>query len=310
MAKSTEQPKQPLTTVKPRPKEPRKYVFRLLRKVNPALTKERDIVTFGEFHLVQSDEILWAYHEDGTPFKADEIAPAQHDNFLPRTIRYISGIKTIFVDEQEINGKEIDPKVVEANKNKDDLKFVRNQLEVPKENKTLKLYLHCCNQIKNQHPNARKFKQLQPVYEMLDFAYAEQQKVKLGQLKEEAFQKAKSARWEELKPHALYLGVLFTNEIGEERDMDSIRMDYIDAALSKPEEFLKTFASPKIKLLDKIKQLTSNGDIFYQEGAAYWKNGGAMITLIPSDVSFAEALCDFAMKEDGADFVDMLNSLV
>jgi hypothetical protein len=274
------------------------------------------------------DEIYWPYKVDDegsyTPVKFDyEIQPEDRIEYLPRTIRYIYGAKTIFKDEQEQgndaykldqNGRN---RLLENEQNKSNLEFSKGEKSVDASNRTLWQYLWCMNQCQNQIRHARdernnRAKMINAEFKLLDFAQMAKSKVMLAEEKEKAYEIAKSARKEEMYPHAQRLNIIFTHPgSNDQRDFEDIKAEYKDYAYNNPAEFLKTFNDPRTKVIYQIRSLLDSSDITLMKvpGQAHWVDTGKLITVIPPDTNPIEYLSEYALTKDGEEFSNNLRAL-
>jgi len=297
---------------------PDHYLFKLTEK--PEIKEDGFHVGGGFTVLAKVDTVLWAYKEDEesrdgdpVPYKLDEEIPFGHDYFQPRDIRYVPNVSTPFVDEQkgirEREPGQIHP-ILDNDKIAQELTFSHGELRVSGTKQNLVNYLRLTNQCRNQHPNARRFKQVNSTYELIDFSYIDEAKVKKGQLKETAYDTARTARLEEMLPHAKYLGIQMKTPDGVDRDTDSIRSDYKDKALSDSETFLNSFKNPKIKIISQIRTLVEKSEIVFRNGNAYWSKTDTTIkTLDPSKDPF-ENLAEFSLTEDGETFANNIRGVI
>lgn len=298
---------QPLKTRKP---EPREYLFRLTERFPEFY--EGSSPYPARIFIKNEDDILWAY-KNGVPLKlTDTIGKDDEIEYRPRRIRYVSGLPSIFADEQETENRPLPERVTANSDNKDKLAFHRGENRVDVNDRARRNFLHCMNQCKNQHPNARQFHKVNAKFEMVDFAYADEQKVLLGQLKEKAYEIARTARTEEMIPHAKYLNIPFNHSAtDEEVDIDAVRADYKDKALSSPQLFLDTFNDPKVKIVYQIKTLVENGDITVggvAPGQVHWVKTGTLVTVLPPEREPIDYLADFAITKAGEEFANNLRA--
>lgn len=298
--------------------EPPFYIFRLTEKF-PELFKGSSPYP-ARLDLPTTDTILWPYI-DGRPVAFDENFDPKEADYAPRAIRYVAGTNTIFVDEQEkteafkldINGRN---RLLDNEANKRDLTFQNAEIRVPSHNKTLRNYLWCNNQCKNQNTKAsdrgERFKKLNTRYEMLDFGGQDQIAISLGQIRAKAYELAKTARIDQLLPHAKFLNISFKhNDTGEDKDNDAIREEYIDYAYRNPQKFLESFTDPKVKIIYQIRNLVEAADITIggkTPGQAHWVSTGAFITQLPPDRDPIEFLAEFAITKQGEEFSNNLRA--
>lgn len=284
----TESPKK--ASLKKAKKEPDFYIFRLVeehKKAHEAASPYPPVFT-----IPNSDTILWNYGTEENP------------DIQPREIRYIDGMKTIFVDEQEKNGNPVADSVL--NKQTNLLTFEQGYLKVDSWNKQKYQYLLLSNQCEQ---NTNKFKMIKNTYRLLELSNNDDKIVELGKKKDRAYDLARSAPEEDMIPHAKFLGIPFIHaSTGEERDMYAIREDYKAKALDNPIKFLDMANNPKIKLRYLIekgieKSIVTTGIVKNQ---AHWVATRQLITELPANATAIDALTEFASTEDGAGFVSTL----
>ena len=312
------------TSVVPKPKpkaQPSFVYFRKAVPVNPAL-KSGNLkkVTY----LKTEDTILWPYR-----IKGDENVPVpvnEGDNpelvnklileevkgnvqWLPRKTRYIYGLQTFFLDEQEPNNRPVAQNVLENYANRDALILTDEEIRIPATDKVRIGFLQTSNQCENQHPLARRYGSTKTLYKHVDFATSDREKAAIGKKRDEAVQIARTARVDEMIPHAKYLGIPFIiAETDETRDMDAIREDYKDKAYNEPILFLDSFSSPTIKLVYQISNLLDRKEILVAQGVATWNRTKAEIAVItPGDIP-AQFLADFSLTREGEDFAKQLTA--
>ena len=312
------------TTQAPKPKPKAQPTFVYFRKavpVNPAL-KSGNLkkVTY----LKTEDTILWPYRlkgdenvpvpvsEGDTPGAVDKLIAEEtkgNVQWLPRKTRYIYGLQTFFLDEQEPNNRPVSQNVLDNYANRDALILTDEEIRIPATDKVRIGFLQTSNQCENQHPLARKYGTVKVLYKHVDFATSDRERAAIGKRRDEAVNIARTARIEEMIPHAKYLGISFIiPETDEQRDVDAIREDYKDKAYNNPILFLESFSSPTIKLVYQISNLLDRKEILVAQGIATWNRTKAEITSIPPDQIPAEFLADFSLTREGEDFAKQLNA--
>jgi hypothetical protein len=134
----------------------------------------------------------------------------------------------------------------------------------------------------------------------------------LGQIRAKAYELAKTARIEQLLPHAKFLNISFKhNDTGEAKDNDAIREEYIDYAYRNPQKFLESFTDPKVKIIYQIRNLVEAADITIggkTAGQAHWVSTGAFIAQLPPDRDPIEFLAEFAITKQGEEFSNNLRA--
>ena len=298
MAKATElasvptlssQPTKKVAPAKKAKKEQELYIFKLLKE-HPKYSENASIFP-AVFTIPNVDTIIWNYGTEDNP------------DYQPREIRYIDGLRTIFKDEQEVNGPLAESVL---NKQTNVITFNEGFLRVPSWNKPLIQFLTINNQCDK---NENKFKQINSTYTLMTYSVTDDDRVELGKKKDRAYDLARTCSEDDMIPHARFLGIPFIHtSTGEERDMDAIREDYKAKALENPEKFLLMANNPKVKLRFLIDKGLNQGVITtgLVKGQAHWVATKQLITSIPINMKDIDALTDFAASEDGAAFVQTL----
>ena len=282
-----------VSSVKKVKKEPDTYVFRLVTE-HPKYYEGSSIFP-PRIMIPNTDTILYNF---GTDLDQD---------YQPRQIRYIEGLKTIFVDEQEVNAPLSDSML---NKTTNQIIFEDGHLRIPSWNKQLIQFLKLNNQCENQK---NKFKSVNNLYKMLDFVNTDDNVVELGKKKDRAYDVARTATEEDMIPHAKFLGIAFIHgATGEDRDIDVIREDYKAKALENPENFLLYATNPKVKIRYMIEKALTNNiiTIGLVKGQLHWTLSKHLITDIPVDKQAVDAITDYAYSEEGEAFCKTLKTQV
>jgi hypothetical protein len=228
-------------------------------------------------------------------------------DYQPRQIRYVEGLKTIFVDEQEVNAPLPENML---NKTTNQIIFEDGHLRIPSWNKQLIQFLKLNNQCENQK---NKFKSVNNLYKMLDFVNTDDNVVELGKKKDRAYDVARTATEEDMIPHAKFLGIPFIHgATGEDRDIDVIREDYKAKALENPENFLLYATNPKVKIRYMIEKALAKNVITtgLVKGQLHWALSKQIITDIPTDKQPLDAITDYAYSEEGEAFCKTLKTQV
>lgn len=278
-------------TAKKIKKEPDVYIFRLCKE-HPKMYEGASVFP-PVFVIPNRDTILYNY---GT---------TEEPNIMPRQIRYISGHKSIFVDEQEEKGS-IAENIISSPQNS--ITFQTGHLNVPSWNKQLYDFLMLSNQCEQ---NTNKMKQVKNVYRLIDFGGNDDDIVELGKKKDRAYDIARNCTNEEMIPHAKFLGIQFNHpSTGEERDYDVIRENYKAKALENPDQFLKYANNPRVKVLYIIDKALDSNVITTEiiRGQLHWTSTKQLITLIGVDKTPSEAITDYALSDEGESFLRTLKT--
>lgn len=167
-----------------------------------------------------------------------------------RAIRYLSGWNTIFVDEQEANGRIIPDSVL--NNTKNIIEFNEGEVKVRPHEKTKLQFLRFCNRNADSPHRTGK---VPPLYS----EYSEEKKTNELQLRQarqrEALEKAFTAKESQIAFHAQYLGISpIDPATSATRTIEAIRADYQQFAIDNPDGFLRTFNDDDLKLKYYIQQ--------------------------------------------------------
>ena len=127
-----------------------------------------------------------------------------------------------------------------------------------------------------------------------------------------AMQLAMTTPIEEVIPHAKYLNIQFSDEMGVEMNDEALRNAYIRYAKNNASKFLNSAKSPVVKIGFMVRSAIENGfiDLGKQVGTAYWTDGG-FITTLPEGRDAVEYLIEFAQVhgEANAAFANQLREL-
>lgn len=272
---SIEQPKQVKSA--PKKEEPKTYVFRLIS--NASANDKRQ---FPPRFMVANTDIVF---DEETGFK--------------RAIRYLPGVNTIWVDEQE--------KLPENVKNKrPNLGFADGYMYVPSVDKMLVKFLSISNRCINAE---NRDETIQPTYELMNFEAVSKKKIESVKTKHEAMKMALSASDDSMLEHSEFLGITKLNAQGIVKDLDEIRVEYVAIAENKPEMFLKTYGNPATKAYALIKKAFETGLLSSSiiEGQVHWAETRSLVSVIPSGEKTIEYLVKYCFKDgDGEKFYDRL----
>lgn len=151
------------------------------------------------------------------------------------------------------------------------------------------------------------------------FAYYEvntqrqaEEMAKARQQRREAVRTAEGQKLEQIKKHAIYLGIRLFDEYGQEKVEKALRNEYEDYAEFNYDIFLKTVKSPDVEIAYLISKAISEAkiDISTHKGSAYWPSGG-FICKIPQGQNATKYLTEFALMlgEDSKAFKQQLETL-
>lgn len=270
-------------------KEPELYIFKLCQEHPKYYEGAKNFPPF--FRIPNVDTILWNYGTESEP------------DIQPREIRYIDGLKTIFVDEQEANGPLPDSVL---SKQTNDISFENGHCRVESWNKPKIQFMTLSNLCDK---NVNKFKRINNVYTLLEYGNNDDNVVELGKKKDRAYDIARSCSEEDMIPHAKFLGIPFIYiDTNEERSMEAIREDYKAKALENPEKFLLHASNPKLKTRYIIEQGIERGIVTtgLVKNQAHWAATKQLITSLPGNETPLDALTEYASTSEGESFISTL----
>ncbi len=191
-------------------------IYRLIKQNDVKLREDTPLYP-PYIRFPNKDIIVW---EDGT-----------------REIRWLPGEQSIFVDEQEKNGRKIPDNILNNPNNR--FEIINGDISVRPHEKTKMQFLDMCNRnVDSEYRTGtvpaifRKYTEEARIAEL----EAKQEKQK------EAFNKAFNAKDELVYFHAPFMGISLINAItSESRKIDAIRTEYRQLAMDFPDNFLKVF---------------------------------------------------------------------
>ncbi len=210
-------------------KQPDLVLYRLLHKNDK--TQRTDTPDYPPYKRFPNyDIITWEYtNEDGSK------------NESTRAIRWLPAEQSIFVDEQEKDGRRIPDNILHNPNNR--FEIIEGYIKVQPHQKTKIYFLDICNRnIESEHRTGS--------VEGLFKKYTEEDRIselKTKQVQQkDAMAKAFAATDEQIYAQALALNIPIINNLtGGSRDYESIVTDYRQVALDNPVEFIKVFDSVK-----------------------------------------------------------------
>lgn len=217
-------------------------------------------------------------------------------NKRTRMIRYVAGHDSIFVDEQ----KDLPKNMVENPQNT--LVFSHGYL-------TVNAYDHAKIEFLTNHPQNADAKSLpqytkKKLFKMIDVNKELEKEYNTKQAQFEAMSLAMKATYDEMVPHASFMGVNLENiEDQTMKDEPAIRFEYLMKAEQQPELFKKTFNNPVVKVTHYVKRAVQENVITLTRvrGQAHFVETDRLITdNIPMDQDPIEYLSNFALSNAGA----------
>jgi hypothetical protein len=220
-----------------KPKAPEQIIYELLEKNDRRMRDDTPIYPpYIEFP--NKDTILWNYGTEDQP------------DWAERVIRFLPGFESIFVDEQEKDGRIIPENILNNRANK----FIINKGHIkvrPAEKQKIK-FLDMCNRNGDSPYRTGKVKAI--------FARKSEEKTiqetSTKQLRQQdAFAKAFNATESQIAFHAKYLGIpLVLSDTNASRTLIAVQTDYRQKALDDPDGFLKTFDDQDLKVKYQIER--------------------------------------------------------
>jgi hypothetical protein len=131
--------------------------------------------------------------------------------------------------------------------------------------------------------------------------------------KVEAIKFASMASTDEMRRHANYLGINFTDELGFPKSDEALRNDYELYAEAQPNKFMKSAGSKEVEVAYIVKKaiVDSKIDLLSRVGSAYWAGDGGFICKIPATSQPKDYLVEYAMmpNEESQQFLNQLKKL-
>lgn len=211
--KVVEQPKKKIFGLD---KKPNQVVYRLIQKNDR--TQRTDTPEYPPYkRFPNTDIITW---EDGT-----------------REIRWLPGEQSIFVDEQEKNGRKIPDNILNNANNR--FEIIEGYIRCRPHEKTKIYFLDICNRNEDSPHRTGTVQALFKKYteEMKSAELSAKQDKQV-----EAIGKAAKATQEQVLAHAIKLNIPLINNLTQgSREYEAIRADYRQMAMDFPDNFLKIF---------------------------------------------------------------------
>ena len=208
-------------------KKPDRIIYRLVKQND--VKQREDTPLYPPYRRFPNKDIItWIYKdEDGEESEAT------------REIRWLPGEQSIFVDEQEKDGRKIPDNILNNPNNR--FEIIEGYIRVRPHEKTKIYFLDICNRnIDSEHRTG--------TVEALFSKYTEEMKSAEMTEKQdrqvEAMGKAAAATQEQVYAHAIKLNIPLINNLTQgSREYEAIRADYRQMAMDFPVEFMKVFES-------------------------------------------------------------------
>lgn len=223
----------------------------------------------------------------------------------PRYIRLVNGVNTIWKDEQD--DRKIDNALAERQAWRPEFNESFMILESPVDD----LKIQYMMLLDGYDGKKNRITDRPPLFTWENKVTKSEDAYELKKKKREAMDAAFNlveSNIEEIYPHARYLGINFKDGYGEQKSEAAIANEYVTIAENNPELFLKSLNSPIVKVRHMIYQAVQDGfvDLNHMRGQAHWGESKAFITTMDMSKSTEDSLSDFAMSEDGVEFVKTL----
>lgn len=224
-----------------------------------------------------------------------------------RAIRWLPGESSIFVDEQEKNGRVVPENVVNNPNNR--FEIIDGDISVRPHQKTKMQFLDLCNRNADSEHRTGTIK---PIFRK----YSESAKVDALVIKQskqkEALAKAFEANEEQVAFHSRYLGIsLIDPTTSASRTYKAVHADYVQKAIDDPEDFIKTFDDENLKVKYYITKAFEDGKISLSvvAGKAAWASTKEEICEVPNvkDQNVViDEIFSFSQKPAGEPFLKKL----
>jgi hypothetical protein len=216
-------------------------------------------------------------------------------------VRLLTGYPSIWVEDQ----KGLEKTFVE--KNRRSLIFDRRVLRIPDYDTAALEFLSVCN-ANVDNPNKKGTRKI-TFFQWNPERQAEVERAKRV-AKIEAIKFASMASDDDMRKHCNYLGILFNDELGMPKSMDTLRNDYELYAEAQPNKFMISAGSKEVEIAYTVKKalLDNKIDVSVRKGSAYWSNDGGFICKIPSTAKPQAYLVEYAMlpQDESKAFLEQL----
>ncbi len=226
---------------------------------------------------------------------------------LVERVRLLSGVGSIWVKDQ----KELQPEYIKQNGIT--LNFPRGQkiLRIASHNTTALEFMRLCN---SNIGNPKRVRTSRFEFFEYDTAAAEQEALLKDEFELDMAIQAKTAKVEQMRKHAAFLGIRMMTDLGEPKTDDGVRREYVIAAKRNPKYFKDTFGSPEVEVSWLVKKAIGETliEIGREPGKVYWANGGGMICAMPPQENAQLYLTQLAMTNspEGVQFKEQLQKII
>jgi hypothetical protein len=150
----------------------------------------------------------------------------------------LPGEKSIYVDEQEKNGRTIAPTLLDNPNNR--FEIIDGEIKVPVSHKQKIEFLDKCNRNADspcRNPSSRT----PPTFRRYTEDGNAAEMLKKQELQAQAIEAAKNATDEQIVAHVKALGIRMEDSDGVDRSEAAILLDYRQIAMDTPDVFMKSF---------------------------------------------------------------------
>lgn len=268
---------------KKKPKQVQYYEFELVEKFQVNTVNQR--FPFPENYMIKNTDVIY-----------DPVTNSE------RNIRYLEGVNTIWVDEQEHLSEQ-------KQKQRPEIRFVNGRLRVPFQKTALIEFLFKTNMNK---ANPHRLPENRAIFTLIDNEAIDKKNFEKLENEMNATETAKTTPYEIMLPHAQYLGVAVKDQNNDYLSERSLRIKYYDVAKRMPDVFLKSYSNPIILAKFVIDRAVEAGliNLGLVKGQAIWSDTKAFIAQIPDSKNPVEFLSEFCLTEKGRDFYLEIKSLV
>lgn len=224
----------------------------------------------------------------------------------PEMIRLLNGVTTIWAKEQ----KSLTEDYIKRNARPLQWQKGSKYLSIPDYDVAALEWVKVCNH-NIENPNRVKGSKFE--FFEYDANKAARAKYEKELLELEMITSANDCPAEEMKKHAVFLGISLIDELQMPKEPHTLRLEYMLAAKRDPVNFKKTFKSKTVDLQYKVREAIIDGriDVGRGDNKIYWGQGGGLICSYSKAEKPLDVLTDLALRssDDGKQFLDRLNEI-
>lgn len=200
-------------------KEPDYVIFRLINE-NPIIRGRDDIPKYPPYiRLKNTDVIVWKDEKTGEKYE--------------RAIRFLNGHESIFVDEQEKNGRVIPPQMLKSDKN--EFLILNGEMRFrPTERAKIQFARVRNANADSEHRTGR----IAAIYKEYNEKAETVERKEFQNMVKEAMDKAYNTDISDIMQYASLLNISINGADGGSREADAIKSDFIQRAIDQPKQFL------------------------------------------------------------------------